>query len=322
LNGPNATNTLAALTTNRNALQNVLAQRSALLNITLDYDCPVFDKDNLCISYQARYTSLAGRNGGDSTDDAAGVFTVAYRLSPELRLGGFMDFRLRQDAPTNLKYGDDLPSFGLFLGYTQNADGTGLQGRISGAYQRGEVSITRSNGLENTEPGSGKATLTSRVLGGEIGWGFAMPHNLIATPFLGMRYTEASRSAYSERTEAGTVDYPISYSDFHQQVTTANLGLRLRGALTEAIGWQLGGGAEYDLRRDANTYNGTSSIPDLTSFALASADKANRLRPFAMAGTHYQLGPNQRLTANLIYREQAYTAEPSITALAGIQVAF
>jgi hypothetical protein len=49
------------------------------------YDCATFNQYGVCLSFQARYGAM------ESLHDGAGVLTAAYRLSPNLRLGGFIN---------------------------------------------------------------------------------------------------------------------------------------------------------------------------------------------------------------------------------------
>ena len=145
--GRNAANTTRALSANGANLRSLMNQRTAALSGMMDYDCSTFDKYGVCLSFQARYGAM------ESMNDGAGVLTAAYRLSPNLRLGGFIDQGVTRNAPTGLRMNAQPPSFGAFVGFNQREDGLGLQGRVSAALNRADVRVTRDASLDNTEAG-------------------------------------------------------------------------------------------------------------------------------------------------------------------------
>ena len=190
------------------------------------------------------------------------------------------------------------------------------------AIHTGRIAITRSAALEDAEVGSGKASLKSYGLAGEIGWGLALDDGTVMTPYVGLRHTLARRGAYGERAVEGVVDFPIAYAAFSQSLTTATAGLRLKGQVTDQIGFQFGLGAEYDLIQKAGSYSGASAIPGLETFALPGAETANRFRPVGNAGLFYQIDGTQRLTGSVTARGQAFSNQPAVAVLAGYQAAF
>ena len=242
--------------------------------------------------------------------------------APASAFGAFIDYSLARRDPHGLSFADQSPMLGAFLGYDDQGEGRGLQGKLTGAMNRGAVTVTRAHGLPDTEPGSGKASLNSYGVAAEIGWGLALDGATVVTPYVGLRHTQASRGAYGESALAGLVDFPIAYAAFSQRLTTATTGLRLNAQLTDQIGFQLGLGAEYDLSQKASAYVGASAIPDLETFALHGAETTNRFRPVGSAGLFYQIDKTQRLTGNVSMRGQAFSSQPSISVMGGYQAAF
>jgi hypothetical protein len=145
---------------------------------------------------------------------------------------------------------------------------------------------------------------------------------MLATPYLGLRHTDATRGGYNETSIAGTVDFALSYNDYSQRLTTAIAGLRLAGMVSENIGYQIGAGLEHDLHQQTSAYSGTSSMVNLTSFALAVDGVSNRTRGVGSVGMFYQLEKNQRITGNFSIRNQAYTSQAAVNVMGGYQVAF
>ena len=254
--------------------------------------------------------------------EGAGVLIGAKRLSPQLRLGAFLDDSLARRDPQGLKFGDPQPLIGAFLGYDQEGEGRGLQAKLTAAMNSGAVTVARANALPQTEPGSGKASLNSFGVAGEIGWGLALDGATVVTPYVGLRHTLARRGAYGERAVAGMVDFPITYAPFSQSLTTATAGIRLKGQVIDQIGFQLGLGAEYDLAQKASAYAGASAIPGLESFALPGAETTNRFRPMGNIGLFYQVDRTQRLTGNVSVRGQAFSSQMTVSVMGGYQLAF
>ena len=315
--GPDVAKTTLAMIANQNALGSLLNQRTSALATMMDYDCATFDAKGYCISFRARYTSMGGQNEG------AGVLAAAYRVNANVRIGGFIDYRASELNSAGLKQDDTMPTFGAFAAYSARGDGTGLQAKASGAYNSGKVTVTRVGSVaDNTEPGSGKAALNSYAFGAELGWGFAVSPTVVATPYAGVRYTDATRNGYTEGTVTGTVDYPIAYDAYYQRLTTATAGLRLSGMYSDKVGYQASLGGEYDLAHKASNYSGTSTIPGMATFDLANTGSSNRARIVASTGVFYQVDKTQRLTANVAVRGQAYSSQPSVTTLVGYQAAF
>ena len=314
--GPDAANTRRALSANSASLGAAMSQRVTALANMMDYDCPAFDQYGVCLSFRARYSAMDARN------DGAGVLTTALRLSPQVRLGGFIDQAAARNSSAGLRMDPQRPSFGAFLAFGQRPDGRGLQAKVSGALNAGDVTVTRSSSLADTEAGSGKARLDSFAAGAELGYGVAWAGALTATPYVGLRHTQTTRAAYQEGATQGMVDYPISYSAFQQRLGTATAGLRLNGMVGERIGFQAGAGVDYHFHRSANAYTGASAIYGLETFSLPGALAARRLSAVGDAGLFYQIDRAQRLTGNVSVRGQAFSSQPAVSLMGGYQAAF
>ena len=312
---PDAINTKTALTVNGQLVRDAITQRAAAITNTMDYDCNTFDKHNFCLSFQARYT------GFESMNDGAGVMTAAYRFDPNYRVGTFVDQRATQGKKTGISYSGDMPTVGAFVGYTQQPNGTGLQAKFVVSGNTGDITATRDVSLSNTEAGSGKSSLNSWAVGGELGWGMMLGNKMIATPYVGLRYTDVTRGSYTEKTTAD-VTSPLSYASFYQRATTATAGVRIAGMLSDAIGYQLGAGAEYDVGHSANHYSGTSEIIGLETFSVNTNTTTNHFRPSASVGLSYAIDKNQKITTNASLKGQAYSSQPSVTTMAGYQISF
>ena len=313
---PSSATTLEALSTNATDLRNAMTARSGAITETMDYDCATFDAYGACLSLKARSTVSGDQSEG------AGVLIAAYRLWPQVRAGAFIDYRLTPQGATGLTFSVERPIFGAFAGYDQEGEGRGLQGKLTAAVNTSRVSITRRSTLYDAEPGSGKASLNTYGAAGEVGWGFALEGAATATPYAGLRYTYVIRGAYGESLVPGVVDYPISYEAYSQRLLTATGGMRLKGQLSDQVGYQLGLGGEFDLTHRASPYAGSSAVPGLESFALPFAAASNHFHALGSAGLVYQIDRTQRLTGDVYLRSQAFSSQTAAAVVVGYQAAF
>jgi hypothetical protein len=315
---PDPANTQLALQSNANAVQNVLAQRAATTSFALEYDCSVFDVHGLCVSLGLRNTQI-GNTYADS-GEVAGVLTAAYRLTPEFRIGGFIDQGFVTNSPAGVDPKNTQPMLGGFAVFQESADYAGLTLRAGLAYQQGDLRITRAE-LTNAEPGTGVARTSALAFGGEIAYGFPVDGGWLAQPYLGIRRSDSQRDGYTETT-SDSVQFPITYSRFGQAVTSATAGLRLRGAITPQFGVVLGAGMEYDLDSKMDRYSGTSTIAGLESFSINASQQQNEVRAVGSAGMRYMIASNQALAFDASVRQMPYGNDPSVTTMLRYSIGF
>lgn len=312
----NAINTLVTLQSLAQIVRNQLLLREASIVSVLGYDSNEFGKHNISLSFAGRYSSL-----GDSTQGGSGALIAAFKVHPNVRIGAFIDYAVAQNSQRGISYSDTLPTFGAFAVYEANEDLTGFSARIAAAYNASRMTITRDASLTNTEAGSGKSRLTSFGVAAEAGYGVRISPTFVAVPYLSIRYTDATRHGYSEA-ETNDVTKPVTYNDYSQKLTTALTGVRLHGKFGEDVTLFVGLGAEYDLDRQMDAFTGTSAISGLPTFSIATNSHPNRLRASASAGLRYRLAGNQSVSANVAVRQQAYSADPSVTFMVKYSVGF
>ncbi|MEI6798368.1 MAG: autotransporter domain-containing protein [Pseudomonadota bacterium] len=308
------TNTSAAIAQTAANTQAYFDQRSAGMAALVSSDCDTFGANGVCVSLGGRFSSTQ-----DDLSEQAAVLTVGYRLSDTLRLGAFVDQGNVSGAPDTFGFSDVGPSYGAFAAYSAQADGKGLQSRLSGAWQSGSVDIARAL-LTDTEAGQGQADVTSSMMAAELGYGLAINPTLIATPFAGWRSGTVTRAAYAE-TASDTVVKPVSYEDYEQKQSTAILGARLNAAISDTFSLRLNLGGEFDLTTSSSDFSGSSEIPGLTGFALTQANTPNEIRLFGSAGVRYDLGGRQRLSAAVLAGNQS-DRTTNCTVMAGYQIGF
>ena len=316
--GPDAANTLIGLQANSSAVRSVLSQRAAATTFALDNDCSVFDTYGLCVSVGFR-TSQIGSEYNDN-GETAGILSFAYRVTPQFRLGGFIDQSLTSNTPVGVDAKNTQPMLGAFAVYQENANFSGLTVRAALAYQQGDLRITRPR-LQDTEAGTGTARTSAMSFGAELAYGFPVDSTWVAQPYLGLRRSDSQRRGYTEGT-SDTVEFPITYSRFGQVVTSATSGLRLRGAITPQFSLTLGAGVEYDLSSKMDRYAGTSAIPELESFSIPANQQQNELRAVGTAGMRYMIAANQALAVDASVRQLPYGNDPAITTMIRYSIGF
>ena len=314
--GPDAVNTLFALIANSSAVRSVLNQRAAATTYALDYDCSVFDEYGVCVSVGARNSQI----GGDYADsgETAGLLTAAYRVTQELRLGGFIDQNLVSQSPVGVDPKNTQPMLGAFAVFQENQDFSGLTVRAALAYQEGDLRITRPE-LENTEAGTGRTRTSALAFGGEIAYGVPLDSTWVAQPYAGLRRSDSQRQGYVETT-SDSVRFPITYNGFGQVVTSATAGLRLRGAITPEFSLTFGAGMEYDLDSKMDRYTGT--ITGLAGFSINASQEQNELRAVGSAGMRYMVASNQAIAFDASMRQLPYGNDPSITTMLRYSIGF
>ena len=316
--GPDAAATQLGLQSNAYAVRSVLGQRAAATTFALEYDCSVFDEHGFCVSVGARNTQM-GNNYSD-TGETAGLIAAAYRVTQELRIGGFIDQNLVTQSPVGVDPKNTQPMLGAFAVYQENADFSGLTIRAALAYQQGDLRITRPE-LTDTEAGTGRAQTSALAFGGEIAYGVPLDNTWVAQPYAGLRRSDSQRRGYTETT-SDSVEYPITYNRFGQQVTSATAGLRLRGAITPEFSLTFGAGMEHDLNSKMDRYSGTSTIAGLETFSINASQQQNETRAVGSAGMRYMVASNQAVAFDASVRQMPYGNDPSITTMLRYSIGF
>jgi hypothetical protein len=318
---PNVVNTYFAMDQNRQATEGVLHQRYAVLNAVMHYDCNRFGENGFCIQFQARATGFGAQATG------AGVLNAAYRFADKFRVGAYIDYQAAQGHPNSyfggggVQQGYDNATFGGYVGYSENADETGVQARVSGGYNPGKVSVYRAP-LGGTEPGIGSAGLNAYYVHGVAGYGVRLDNGMVVTPYAGLQYTDVTRNAFSEMGIADATLYPLSYNSYYERMVTGLFGAKLKAMLTERLGFQAAMGGQVDFSRSANSYGGVSNVPGMEVFGIGHGGAWNGVRPAGMVGVFYDPLPNHRISLSAYTSQQGWSTRTYTTGLLGYQFSF
>ncbi|MDH6300997.1 autotransporter outer membrane beta-barrel domain-containing protein [Polynucleobacter sphagniphilus] len=213
------------------------------------------------------------------------------------------------------------PLIGLFGAWNERLDGTGAEVKVSAAYGQKNTTVTRSvvgTGSTASEAGSGSSNLNSQGAQLTAKYGFAVSDNAIASPYVGIRYTQNNMGGYTEATST-SVTTPLTYSALNTNATTALAGVGVSYSGIPQTNLFASAGVETD----TNTANGSYNATGLTGLTPVNFNpNPVKTRPTAMLGASYDVEKNQRLGVTGIYRQEAYQATASTTVMATYTVGF
>lgn len=292
----------------------MLEQRQRAVRMGLDYDCIRFDQMGGCASLQARRSDL-----GDNRETAAAL-TIAMRITPELRVGTFLDARTTDNTVDGVRMNAGSPMFGAFVGYSRNPEGTGLGGRLSAAYETGTADIAHANLLGSAGTVTGSADVDTLGVSARLGWGLGIEARTLVTPYIGIRYTEAKRAAYSETYGSGTVEDPFSFAAYGEYRATGTVGADLNGLIGPDLAYRVGAGVDYDFVSALDGFSARSAL--IGDISYVSVAKARKAHPFGQAGLAYGIDDATALTLGLNVSRLDYGNDLGYSALAGFQMGF
>ena len=299
--GVSLAQTQASLAQSAQALRGVYDLQNVAINNNLNNDCTLFDVHGICTSVTGTQNYLSG---GVNNDTTSGKLTVAYRVNDNVRIGAYLDQNLITSNVTGVHLNNGSPAFGAFAVWNANADGLGTQIRVAAGYADKDLTVTRS-AVQTSEAGTGTTSLNSYGASAIASYAMAMPGDFIFSPYAGIRYTKVSADGYTEGTSSSVTD-PLTYSALTQNATTALVGTKWTRRIAENAVAYASIGLEQDLNNNGGTYTATSAnIVGLTPIAFNP--NINHSRPTASIGSYVNLGDRQRVAANLVWSEEAFT---------------
>ena len=278
------------------------------------YDCNLFDTRGLCISVGGQQTYV----DNPSSNLTSTVVVAGYKVSPTLRIGGFLNQNLNNHTSANVDISNANPLMGLFAVWNQNEDHLGYQVKVANAYQDKDVTTTRDI-IGTSEAGKGSTNLNTQSYVGELSYAFmANQDKTLVRPYAAVRYTRIKQDGYTERTTA-TVTAPLTYSALEDRSTAALVGVKLNHKLAEKVNLTGSLGIEQDLHHHVDNLTATG-VSGLTSENFNNNIK--RTRPVASIGAYYMPAKNQRIAADLYYQQLPFQSTGSTTAYVNYTIGF
>jgi autotransporter-associated beta strand protein len=310
---PNVADTQTSLTNNLVALQGIYNLQTSTINNGLNYDCSLFDVHGLCISNGGRYT-----NTNTPTGDSTGALVIGgYRVNDKVRIGAYLDQGISSSTPTGINLKQHNPLFGAFAVWQARQDGLGAKVKLAAGYNDSDMTVTRAV-VGASEAGSGSTSLTSQAVSVVGSYGVEMQGSWIASPYVGIRYTDVKAGGYTEASSA-TVTAPLTYASLSQSTTSLLAGIRWFGKLTDRVGLNGSIGVEQDVSNNNSSYTATG-LAGLTSIVFNT--DINKTRPVASIGTTVSIDKRQQLAFSVFYSEQAFSKSSSTSAYGTYTIGF
>jgi Autotransporter beta-domain len=313
--GASTADTQASLNTQSRRLRSTFNSTMASANFANmnTYDCNLFDQNNMCISAGGRYTSI----DNPSSNNSAAVVVLGYKVSPNIRIGGFLDQSVNHNMPTGVDMSNKNPMVGAFAVWNHQADGLGFQMKLANAYLDKDVTTSRAV-IGTSEAGRGRTDLNTQSYVGELSYAFNYQDSTIVRPYFALRYTNIKQDGYTEDTTA-SVTAPLTYAKLSDRSTTALMGVKLNHALTPRTNLTASLGVEQDINHKTDQLT-ASGVADLTSENFNNNIK--RTRPAASAGAYYAVAKNQRLSGEVYYQQLPFHSTGSATAYFNYMIGF
>jgi hypothetical protein len=299
--------TQVALSSMGTALQGLFAMQSAGVINGMSYDCSLFGANNVCVSAGGRFTNISAYPYNNSS----ALIIGGYRLSNNIRIGGYLDQNLSQSTPGGIaQLNNGSPMVGIFGVWSQNLDGTGVEAKLSAGYANKGATLTRPV-VGVSEAGLGSTSLTSQGVLGLLKYGFGLGNKTVVSPYAGMRYLVGGMGGYSEG-QSSTVSSPLSYDAINNYTTTVLAGVSGVHKLSEKTSLLASAGVE----KDTNSNVGNLVTTGNGYFNIAMNNNYRSSRPTASLGAFHDLSSNERIGISAIYRQEAYQALTSTTVMA------
>ena len=297
-------------------LRGVFASQTAVTNFANmnTYDCNLFDEKGMCISVGGQQTYV----DSPSANMTSAVVVAGYKVSPTLRVGGFLNQNVNSNTGSNVDISNNSPLMGLFAVWNQNENHLGYQVKIANAYQDMDVTTTRDV-IGTSEAGRGKTDLNTQSYVGELSYAFLTNEDkTLVRPYAAVRYTRIKQDGYTERTTSD-VTAPLTYASLSDRSTAALVGVKLNHKLTDKVNLTGSLGVEQDLNHDVDNLT-ASGVSGLTSEAFNN--NINRTRPVASIGAYYMPVKNQRIAADVYYQELPFQSTAATTAYVNYMIGF
>ena len=283
---------------------------SLISNFSNTYDCNLFDVKGMCISAGGRYSTV----DNPSSNSSAAVVTLGYKVSPNIRIGGFLDQSVNNNSPAGIDISNKHPMMGAFAYWNQNADGLGYQVKVANAYLDKDLSTIRDV-IGTSEAGRGNTSLNSRSYVSELSYAFMYKENTLVRPYFALRHTSIEQDAY---TETG-VTTPLTYSALNDRTTSALMGVKFKHALTPKTNLIGSLGVEQDLHNKTDRLT-ASGVSGLTSENFSG--NIDRTRPVASLGATYDIAKSQRLTGEVLVQQLPFQSTAGATAYVNYMIGF
>tara|TARA_R110002050_G_scaffold269917_2_gene412728 strand:- start:275352 stop:277202 length:1851 start_codon:yes stop_codon:yes gene_type:complete len=311
--GPSAADTQASLRSLASNLRGVFSSQAIATNFANmnTYDCDLFNDSGVCVSVGGQQTYV----DNPSSNLTSAVIVAGYRISPQIRIGGFLNQNININTVSSVHISNANPLMGLFTVWNQNEDHLGYQVKVANAYQDKNVKTTRDL-FGTSEVGIGSTDLNIQSYVGELSYGLMLNDKTLVRPYIALRHTIIQQAGY---TEAANIVSPLTYGTIEDRSLTSLLGTKINHALTSKLSLTGSLGIEHDLEHDVDQLTVTG-VSGLTSENFNSNIK--RTRAVTTIGAQFSPAKNQRIAGELYYQQLPFQSTASATAYVNYTIGF
>ena len=237
----------------------------------------------------------AARNrSGSSASGYAGLLSAGYGVDEGITVG----FTLGAGSSGTAGTIDAGTLFGGAIWAIVNAGGAirpGFEAKIALAYGEESERMTRGQGLANVTLARAESDVSTRTAVAEIGYGIDTDVGWLITPTLALTHWSSRRAGYLERGS----DTTARFSSLTVTRTLVSAALSGEMELTDKTDLRLTLGLDHDLQADTVTLNGTSNVPGMARFSIASREERRETRGFLETGVVYAISDSAFVSGNL-----------------------
>ena len=277
---PDGTVVQAGMDNLASAMSSMNQLASGTMTGALGSDCASFGSNGGCVSVNYGRTRVA-----DGDLNTAGV-TVGKAVSANWRLGVYLSDQLNSPTLGGITYNGTNPSYGGFIGWNKNTNGTGLGVTASAITGRGNYTV-----------GSDTTGVNARAYQIKGTYNMAANDTTNVITYLGVRKSSFTVNGY---TEQGSV-FPLTYGDVKQTATDALAGITVAKQFTNKVSGSASLGVVRNLSYDAGTLTSTSDMGNFT----APLPGSGYTSASAGTGLSYEVVKNQKLGLNIGWQQKS-----------------
>ena len=274
------------------------------------YDCDLFDKHKICVSFGGRHTVI----NSPKTKTNSMVLVGGYQVTDALRVGGFFHHNISHKTPASFKLSDKTPLLGGLVVWNEKPNRLGYQLKLANAFQQKYAAVTREV-VGSSEEGKGQTVIEAKSFVAELQYGYQFNDNIILRPYFAARSAVIKQDGY---TETGSSS-PLSFNEIKDKSTTILPGLKLNARLSSNLSLKGSFGIEHDVHHSIDKLAPTG-ISGLSTVSLS--DDFNQNRPVASLGFDYFFKSNHRLSFTAQYQELPYKSKTETNAYLYYTVGF
>lgn len=286
---------LAVIKHDQAKMNNIVTGRTAG---ALGNDCVSTGAMGGCVGFSFGTTKNAS---GDLRSGSVVVSTrLGQVLSDNYRIGIFLDKPFTNPTVGSVKYKDIGPIVGGFIGWNQNLNNSGL-GIVASVARNdtGNYIVNRPQWVY-AEAGSAIVPIYNTAYQVKASYSVPVYGSIIATPYLGIRYSELSVKGF---TESGPV-FPLSINAYKQTKADLLGGVSFAMPITDKITASISAGVVHNLASDMGSITGTSEIYRMNTFNIENPGKKYTSGSLG-AGVSYEFIPNHKIGVNVGWQQKS-----------------